>query len=68
MRSAGISDNVLLDVVKSLDDNCSILLIYKKPKSRSVVGLSLGHNLNETVAMDLEQFRNVCILHLIDHV
>ena len=52
IKSAGISDNVLLDVVRSLDDKCSICLKYKKPKSRPVVGFYLAHNTNETVAMD----------------
>ena len=32
-----------------------------------MVGLSLAHDFNETVAMDLKQFKNVYILHLIDH-
>ena len=67
IKSAGISDNVLLDVVKSLGENCSICLKYKKPKSKPVGGFSLAHNFNETVAMDLRQFRNVFILHLVDH-
>ena len=66
ITSAGISD-VLLDTVKRLDDNCSICLKYKKPKSRLVVGFSLTHDFNETVAMDLDQFRNAYILHFIDH-
>ena len=48
IKSAGISDNVLLDAVKSLDNNCSICLIYNKPKSRAVVGFSLAHNFNES--------------------
>ena len=67
IKSAGISDNVLLDVVKSLGENCSICLKYKKPKSKPVGGFSLANNFNETVAMDLRQFRNVFILHLVDH-
>ena len=66
IKSAGISD-VFLDTVKSLDDNCSVCLKYKKPKSRLVVGFSLTHDFNETVAMDLDQFRNAYILHFIDH-
>ena len=57
----------LLNIVKSLGDNCSICLKYKKPISRPVVGFSLAHKFNETVAMDVKQFRNVYILHLINH-
>ena len=67
IKSAGISDNVLLDAVQRLDGNYSICLKYKKQKSRPAVGFLLAHNFNETVAMDIKQFRNVYILHLIDH-
>ena len=54
INSAGILDNVLVDAVKSLDDNCSICLKYEKPKSRPVVGFSLAHDFNETVAIGLK--------------
>ena len=67
IKSAGISYIVLLDAGKGLDDKCSICLKYKKPKSRAVVGFSLAHNFNETVAIDVKQIKNNCILHLIDH-
>ena len=40
---------------------------YKRPRSRPVVGFSLVHDCNETVAMDLNQFRGVYILHMVDH-
>ena len=49
---ARISDIVLLDAVKSLDDNCSIYLKHKKPILKPVVGFSLSQDFNETVAMD----------------
>ena len=32
IKSAGISDNVLFDAVKSLVENCSTCFKYKKPK------------------------------------
>ena len=57
----------MLDAGKGLDDKCSICLKYKKPKSRAVVGFSLARDFNETVAMDVKQIKNNCILHLIDH-
>lgn len=62
-----ISDILLLDAVKSLDDKWSICLKYKKHESKPVVGLSLAHHCNETVAMDIKKIRKVYILHLIDH-
>ena len=57
----------MLDVVKSMVDNCSLCLEYTKPKSRPTVEFSLAQDFNETVAMDLNHFRIVYILHLIDH-
>ena len=62
-----LSDNVLLDAVKSLDDNCSIYSKYKKLKSRPVVKFLLEHDFNKAVAKYLKQFKNIYILHLIDH-
>ena len=32
-----------------------------------MVGFSLAHDFNETVAMDLKQFRGAYILHMVDH-
>ena len=40
---------------------------YKSPSSRPVVGFSVAHDLNETVAMDLKQFMGVYILHILNH-
>lgn len=48
-------------------DNFSIYLKHKKPKIRHCRGFSFTHDFNETVAMDLTQFRNAYILHLINH-
>ena len=39
----------------------------KRPSLRPVVGFSLAHDCNETVAMDLNQFRGVYVLHMVDH-
>ena len=49
-------------MVKDLDGSCEICMKYKRPSSRSVVGFSLAHDFNETVVMDIEQFRGVYIL------
>ena len=67
IKTAGISDKDLLDMVKDLDKSCEICMRYKRPSSRPVVGFSLAHDFNETVAMDLKQFRGVYILHIVDH-
>ena len=67
IKTSGITDKNFIDIVKELDEKCDICLRYKKPKSRPVVGFSLAHDFNETVAMDLKPFRNVYIFHMIDH-
>ena len=64
VKSAGISDNEFLDLLKNFYESCEICIGYKKPKSRPVVGLSLAHDINNMVAMDLKSFRNRYILHL----
>ena len=54
-------------MVQNLDKNCEICMRYKRPSLRPVVGFSLAHDCNETVAMDLNQFRGVYVLHMVDH-
>ena len=39
----------------------------QRPSSRPVVGFSLAHDFNETVAMDLKQFWGVYIMLMVDH-
>ena len=67
IKTAEISG--LLDIVKDLDKNCEICMRYKGTSSRPLVGFSLAHdfNENETIAMDLKQFRGAYILHMVDH-
>ena len=40
---------------------------YIRPSSRPVLGFSLAHDVIETVAMDLKEFRSVYILPMLDH-
>ena len=67
IKTAGISDKDLLDMVRDLDKSYEIYIRCKRPSSRSVVGFSLPHDFNETLAVDLKQFRGVYILHMVDH-
>ena len=52
IKTARISDKDLLDMFKDLDKSCEICMRYKRPSSRPVVGFSLAHDFNETLAMD----------------
>ena len=54
-------------MVKDLDKSCEIYMRYKRPSSKPAVGFSLAHDFNETVAMDLKQFKCVYNLHMVDH-
>ena len=67
IKTAGISDKDLLDMVRDLDKSYEIYIRCKRPSSRSVVGFSLAHDFNETLAVDVKQFRGVYILHMVDH-
>ena len=67
IKISGITDSTFLDSVKESDQSFETCLCYKKPNLRSIVGFSLAHCFNKTVAMDLKPFSNVYIFHLIDH-
>ena len=53
IKTAGISDKDLLDMVKDLDKSCEICMRCNRPSSRPEVGFSLTNDCNET-AMDLK--------------
>ena len=68
IKTARIPDTDLLDIVKDLDKSCQICMRHKRRSSRPVVvGFSLAHDFNETVAIYLKQFRSIYILHMVDH-
>ena len=56
IKTAGISDKDLLDMVKDLDKSCEICMRYKRPSSRPVVEFSVAHGFNETVAINLKHW------------
>ena len=60
IKATGISDKDLLDMVKNLDKSCELCMRY-------IMGFSLALDFSETVAMDLKQFKGVCILYLVDY-
>ena len=68
IKTAGVTDSTLLDLVKEWNERCDICLWHKKPKAKPVVaGFSLAHNFNDTVAMDLKHFKKIYLLHMISH-
>ena len=68
VKAAGNGDKVLENEIKEVSRKCKICKVYKKAPSRPVVGMSLGSDFNDCVAMDLKQYQNIYLLHVIDHV
>ena len=71
LNDAGIDSKENLDVLKKVCESCKICQEYKKTPQRPVVGLSMAHRLNETVAMDLKEWKEgsskTWFLHMVDH-
>ena len=57
----------LVEAIKRVSDTCKICKEFRKPPPRPVVGFPMATRFGECVAMDLKQFGNVYLLHLIDH-
>ena len=57
----------LISAIKEISEACKVCLEYRKPPARPVVGFPMATRFGECVAMDLKQFGNVYLLHLIDH-
>ena len=71
LKTAGFKRPEYMKAIDEVSSSCKICLMYKKPKSRPVVGLPRGKVFNECVAMDLKNVPgtpNVYILHMIDSV
>ena len=67
LKDANINDKQLFNV-KNISSNCKVCQKHKKPKP--VVSFLLGKNFNETVALDLKEWKSnlkVWFLHTIDH-
>ena len=68
LRSAGKQDEDLFKRIDEVSATCDTCLRFKKPATRPVVSFPLATSFNETVAMDLKEFRpGVYFQHMIDH-
>ena len=59
-------DKDLKDEIHNVTDQCEVCKIFKKPPARPTVGLPMATEFQETVAMDLKQYKGKQILHLVD--
>ena len=67
LKNAGNGDEDLVKQVKKVSSECKVCREYRKAPPRPVVGLSMGNEFNDCVAMDLKKYQNIYLLHLIDH-
>ena len=66
LKDAGVWKNDYLDILSTIEENCQLCKSYTKTPPRPVVSLPMAHEFNETVAMDLKQWKGRWILHMID--
>ena len=71
LNDAGIVDPEMLEALKSIANTCDTCLKYRKAPRRPIVGLSMAHVFNESVGMDLKDWKKrevkTWFLHLVDH-
>ena len=67
LRNAGNSELELEMEIKKVTRKCKVCKLLKRPPPRPVVGLPMATRFGQCVAMDLKYFRNVYLLHVIDH-
>ena len=63
---AGSWKNDFVDILKKIHEECKTCKEYAKVPPRPVVGLPMATKFNQKVAMDLKQWEQRWILHLID--
>ena len=66
LKDAGVWQADYLEVLTRLEESCELCKSYSKTHPRPVVGLSMAHEFNEKVAMDLKQWKGRWILHMTD--
>lgn len=66
LKDAGVWKEELSDIVEKIDATCDVCKRFKKSPSKPVVAMPMATRFNQKVCMDLKQWRNQWILHLID--
>ena len=67
VKSAGMKDSELFNLINEVEVNSPVCLKYKKAPLKPVVGISLSKGFNDVIAMDLKEINGHKILHIIDH-
>ena len=68
LKDAGIVNNNYFRSVNQISDGCDICQKYKRSPSSPIVSMPMAREFNETVAMDLKEWKKgeIYFLHLID--
>ena len=66
VKTAGVEDGEFQDQLKKVAENCTTCIKFKRKNPRPIMGMSLSKDFNNTVAMDLKQYGQKYILHIID--
>ena len=68
LKDAGISNEDYFIFVNSISDECDICKKYRRTPLKPIVSLPMAREFNETVAMDLKEWKKgeIYFLHLID--
>ena len=66
VQNKGEECSELIDAIKEISAKCQVCKQYKRPQPRPVVGFPVATTFNECVALDLKQFGDVYLLHMID--
>ena len=67
LTDGNIQDECLFKLPEDLDEDCQICKRFKKPPPKPIVCIPLAKELNESVAMDLNEIDSRSVLHMIDH-
>ena len=67
VKNSGIKDTEFIKILQVLPNSWEERILYKKTKSRPIVGFTLGSYFNENIAMDIKEIIGNKVLYLTDH-
>ena len=66
MKDAGGWQDKFSKLIEAISNNCELCKTYKRTPPKPVVALPMAMRFNEKVVMDLKQWNNKRILHMVD--
>ena len=68
IENSGVNDPLVSNAIKDISSQCDVCRRFKKRPLKPAVGFPLASQFNQTVALDLKQFGDKYMLHMIDHL